>query len=115
MHRFGLGLRVVVPVRCLGLGRSLGLEVLDPGVCIPAQEVSKGATVKPLPTVGLHDMDHTYRPAGRPAGKPRMPITLPLEDEASYGQAVANADDMTGRDADQDVYEIFRRQIGNGR
>lgn len=76
MHRCGLGLRVGVPARCLGLGRSLGLKVLGTGVCIPAQEVSKGDPTNPLSAASLHDMKHAHSLARRPTSQPRMPITL---------------------------------------
>lgn len=115
MDRCGLGVRVVVPTRGLSLGHSLGLEVLGPGICIPAQQVTKRDPPKPLSTVALHDMDHAQAPAGLPASQPRMFITLSLEDEAAYEEAAANACNVTRRNADQDVHDILRRQVWDGR
>lgn len=109
MHRFCLGLRVVVPVGCPRLGGSLGLEVLGTGICVSAQQVSKSDPTNPLSTLGLHDMDYTYSPAGLPACQPRMPFALPLQDETSFDQAVADAWDVARRHGDQNVDDILGR------
>lgn len=44
-----------------------------------------------------------------------MFIALSLEDEATYEEAAANACNVTRRHADQDVHDILRRQIWDGR